>query len=340
MSYKNRESCAKKLKLSFEDVKNTFESHNCILLSSEDDYVNESSKLKYICVCGNTHTKIFRDYKHKDWRCPSCVKKELAKTNAIKNGYGFDDINKLFKNHGFVLETIKEYYNQKDRITYHCENHHKNTKLLSTYKKNPICIECNKELDRRKRWNDILDFASVYGLEIVSSYDSFIDCYSKISVRCKCGNIYNTVVNEFKHGNKLQCNNCGIQLKSGENSHMWKGGITTENETIRKSRKYINWRKKVFERDSYTCQCCGDSSGGNLQAHHIKNFSEFPDIRFELDNGITLCNKCHDFNQIGSFHHTYGSRNNTPEQLYEYIENYKKLHKESTTDSLLLCSNK
>ena len=146
MSYKNRESCAKKLKLSFEDVKNTFESHNCILLSSEDDYVNESSKLKYICVCGNTHTKIFRDYKHKDWRCPSCVKKELAKTNAIKNGYGFDNINELFKNHGFVLETIKEYYNQKDRITYHCENHHKNTKLLSTYKKNPICIECNKEL--------------------------------------------------------------------------------------------------------------------------------------------------------------------------------------------------
>ena len=91
---------------------------------------------------------------------------------------------------------------------------------------------------------------------------------------------------------------------------MWKGGITSEHNKIRNSKEYADWRNAVFERDNYTCVCCGDNSGGNLSAHHINNFSDHEDLRFVLSNGITLCDSCHNPNKIGSFHNIYGTHNN------------------------------
>lgn len=73
----------------------------------------------------------------------------------------------------------------------------------------------------------------------------------------------------------------------------WQGGKTSEANRIRSSREYIRWRKMVFERDSYSCRKCGDDRGGNLEAHHKKTFSLFPELRFDINNGITLCEKCH-----------------------------------------------
>ena len=73
----------------------------------------------------------------------------------------------------------------------------------------------------------------------------------------------------------------------------WKGGITPENKRIRQSFEMNEWRKAVFERDNYTCQLCGDNKGGNLRAHHIEKFNQYPNKRFDVDNGLTLCKDCH-----------------------------------------------
>lgn len=83
----------------------------------------------------------------------------------------------------------------------------------------------------------------------------------------------------------------------GEKNPKWKGGITPENKKIRFSREYHEIRMKCFERDDYTCQNCKECrTPGNriiLNAHHIKPFSIHPELRFELSNLITLCEKCH-----------------------------------------------
>ena len=79
---------------------------------------------------------------------------------------------------------------------------------------------------------------------------------------------------------------------AGEKNNFWKGGITPLNKKIRNSLDYKLWRESVFERDDYTCQNCLEK-GGELHAHHILSFSQFPELRFAINNGITLCKECY-----------------------------------------------
>ena len=66
---------------------------------------------------------------------------------------------------------------------------------------------------------------------------------------------------------------------------------TTENERLRKSTKYKEWRLKVFQRDGFRCTKC--NSNKNLHPHHLKQFSRFKELRFDINNGQTLCSICH-----------------------------------------------
>ncbi len=84
----------------------------------------------------------------------------------------------------------------------------------------------------------------------------------------------------------------GKTYRTGENHYAWRGGITPENKLIRHSKETSRWREAVFERDNWTCQEC-NIRGGKLHSHHIKSFSQYPELRFEVSNGITLCEKCH-----------------------------------------------
>jgi hypothetical protein len=82
------------------------------------------------------------------------------------------------------------------------------------------------------------------------------------------------------------------KAKMGSKNPNWRGGISPINKRIRRSSKFLQWRKKVFERDNYTCQKCG-KRGGELHPDHIKQFAYYPELRFELSNGRTLCKRCH-----------------------------------------------
>lgn len=173
----------------------------------------------------------------------------------------------------------------------------------------------------------------------------------KISLRClNCGKEFS--VSPYHKNRKYCCKECannGQKLKKGEHTKKWNriklickqcgkefevqnyrkneamfcsrecaykyrdNGISTECEKIRKNKDYKIWREMVFERDNWTCQKCLER-GFELNAHHIENFSNNEELRFNIDNGITLCRECH-----YKFHKVYGFNNNNIFQLKEFL---------------------
>ena len=97
------------------------------------------------------------------------------------------------------------------------------------------------------------------------------------------------------------------EAQRGEKGSNWRGGVTPLYKSIRSCVIYALWRNAIFHKDKFQCQDCGDRVGGNLVAHHIYPFIRLLEdnhiqslgqaVRvkelWDINNGITLCEKCH-----------------------------------------------
>ena len=119
-----------------------------------------------------------------------------------------------------------------------------------------------------------------------------------------------------KHDGVVRCDSCSAKFYRGEKHHSWKPPeqrVGTETEIIRNSGEYKEWRIKVWARDKTKCKVCGIRKDP-MVAHHLDGFNIFPEKRFDVDNGVTLCDRHHI-----AFHTNYGFGNNTKSQFEEYL---------------------
>jgi len=132
--------------------------------------------------------------------------------------------------------------------------------------------------------------------------------------RCECGEERVIIGNNLTKNKSKGCHKCAV---TGENHYLWNFNLTDKEREINNYRQipgYQKWRKEVFNRDNYACRICGSNKSGTLNTHHIEGFSNNPELRTTLSNGITLCETCHK-----DFHHQYGYGDNTREQLNKFI---------------------
>lgn len=123
------------------------------------------------------------------------------------------------------------------------------------------------------------------------------ECWSKRAVKiniCKyCGKEIVTSLKRDKQYCNTNCRNKDyVNTHKGTLSHFWKGGKTEISKIRRTNADYRNWRNEVFSRDNFTCQHCG-ARARDIEAHHIKEQSKYPELIYDINNGITLCHKCH-----------------------------------------------
>jgi len=205
-------------------------------------------------------------------------------------------------------------------------------------KKHYYCKLCGKELKRERKsgmcYNCWVKFARGKNHPLYGKKKSKEHIQHMLESRKNIDYWWLKGANNWNYKGKNYCKVCGVEIdrrstycyrhaKSGARSHNWKGGITPLRDAIENLLEYKEWRKKVYERDNYTCQLCGarEIKGKKiiLHAHHLKSFSvifqeflkkysqfspvEDKEILFELgitykpfwdiNNGITLCENCH-----------------------------------------------
>lgn len=86
--------------------------------------------------------------------------------------------------------------------------------------------------------------------------------------------------------------------------------------------KHASWASAVISRDGAKCQNCG-AVGTELQAHHLKPYSDHPELRWDVGNGLTLCAPCHwavhaalDANEVNSGDLLPGDAGDNPEPSF------------------------
>ena len=81
----------------------------------------------------------------------------------------------------------------------------------------------------------------------------------------------------------------------GKNSARW----ITDRTQLQKSDRHLgdsasnDWRKRTYVRDRWKCRISNKDCSGRIEAHHILNWVDYPELRYEINNGITLCHAHH-----------------------------------------------
>lgn len=141
------------------------------------------------------------------------------------------------------------------------------------------------------------------------------ECFPKAAVHnCEiCDKEFKTSNHFVRLGRGRFCSRkCYGLSERGPNNLGWKDDKYPEYRKARNSRLFREWRDKVFARDEGKCRKC--DSGENLRGHHLFSFTRYPDLRFDVSNGITFCDLCH-----LEFHIIYGRYDFSPLDTFMFL---------------------
>lgn len=274
-----------------------------MLKGKDGKFISEGKLLKHKClIC----SKEFSSYKKNAKYCSrDCWGKREMRTMRIKCDY----CKKKFKRQPSVIKKVnfcsRECWNKWRAIYINCKICGKRKKVASCRIKNDRAKYCSRECflkDLSKKLKTGL-------------WGNCKECNKKIYVQKSAVGRKKFCSNSCKakwEGRKRRGKK--IFKITGKNHWNWKGGISDERTKLWNSGEYTEWRKRIYEKDNYTCQKCGEKTGGSLVPHHIDSFADFPELRFKVSNGITFCKNCHTY-----FHSKYGTHHNNRQQLEEFL---------------------
>ncbi len=255
-------------KLTYEFVKESFESEGYTLLSKE--YINNHTKLNYRCYESHEHSI---DWNHwqRGHRCITCF-------GNIK--YTIDQVRESFEKEGYILIS-KEYANDCTKLDYRCSNNHIHSMIWNSWQQGHRCPTCSGQTKPTIE-EIILSFKKENYILISKEY---IDAKTKLNYICSNKHEHSIIWRNWKYG--VRCPTCANINNSGINNSSWKGGLSYEPYCPIWSDK--EYKQYIRDRDGNKClnpYCSKNNS--RLTIHHI----DYNKKNCSPSNLITVCSSC------------------------------------------------
>lgn len=278
-----------------ERARALFEQRGCQLLETE--YVNDSTKMRYIATCGHEHSISLNNFSHgKGDLCEACRRR----SNAEKESLSDAEMRSVFEDAGCkVLSGVIKNTTQKIRYIAQCGHENETDYAHFHQGGGRVCRACSKSV--RYKIDYVREAFEEAGCELLEA--EYVNCKTPMRYIALCGHESTICFDTFLNSGKAtkRCRLC--------HKHTYHEEPSDRNRTASKV-----WRRAVYERDSWTCQACG-KHGGDLNAHHLNAYDSSPERRFEAENGVSLCPACH-----VKFHMAYGFGGNTEAQFHEWLQ--------------------
>lgn len=295
-------------KFTYEFVKKTFADRGCELLETE--YHNDRQKLRYIAKCGHERESNFNNFRRgKGDLCASCRHSD----NGRKESMGYQAILDEFLSAGMQVLN-DDFRTQKDPVRYIALCGHENVTDYAHFHGQGIgriCAVCSKSV--AYKYDYVRECFEEQDCTLLETM--YINCKTPMRYIAQCGHESKITFDEFLNADGVpkRCRKC--------HKHTYHDNPIDRNRTASKV-----WRKAVYQKDGYNCCVCG-KHGGDLNAHHLNAYDDNPDQRFDVENGVTLCPRCHT-----RFHTAYGFGGNTKEQFQEWLEGNTEVSRQLNTD--------
>lgn len=300
----------------------------------------KGEKVKFNCdYCGEEHEQNPSAYEKSEHHFCSveCKNKWISENKSGENSPLYDRVKCKCNNCGQDMEITKSQYENSNShfCSQECKaewqhkyNGGENNPLYNRIKCE--CDYCGKkiEITPSRYENSEHHFCSReckdnYWIENVKTGEEHPRWIEKFIIQCDyCGKDLEPMTqlqinqNEHHYCSRECMGKWRSENVKGENHPSYNPDLTDEEREINRDYpEYKEWIKSIYKRDNYQCQCCG-KHGGDLNAHHIYSFTDYEDLRTEIDNGICLCKDCHT-----ELHKEYGYKHTTWQKFRIFLFN-------------------
>jgi hypothetical protein len=284
-------------KKSIKEVKLLFRDNGAEPIFKE--YISANTPLKFRCSCGGEDTISITSLKRSlknlgGIKCKRCRCKKLSKDKNLK---AKDVILNKFKEIEIIDIIPGKHEEKPPKIIFRCPMCGEESSIF--YKKYfdlILCKKCSRDLISEKQrltQNEMGNLFNKFGANLISKYEH---TNQKLIFECFCGNIGSIMLTNLKYKHMIPlCKQCQLDKSypKRENHYNWNSNLTEKNRLAwGRNNEDKQWYRRIFEKFKYTCYITGKKNIA-LSAHHLFQYSKYPNLRLSLDNGICISRETH-----------------------------------------------